>query len=107
MPESHPALPKCNLCSSTEHTVCGFCTRCKEHTTGSTVCPECKGVGSIEREITRKAVTFGSEVCGEESVMTIAECGDCDGSGEVEALSECCGARVFSYDDEPPFAGDM
>lgn len=86
------ATKKCNLCDSLEHTVCGFCTECKDHAIASNVCPTCEGQGTVEKELSGDL--FGTQLC----VLT---CGDCEGSGVVEPLSECCGAPVWAYDDNP------
>lgn len=76
-------MSKCHICDSTEHAFCGFCARCKEHAGFVRDCLHCQEP-AFEGERCRKSPT-----------------GKHEQDERTEALSECCGASGYAYDDAP------
>ena len=65
----------------------GRCARCRGNAVLERMpCEECKGQGKIERDHT---IRHGDTV-GDESVVALFHCNDCDGIGYTES-TPCCG----------------
>src|SRR3972149_2975118 len=77
MNRAYAAEPKpCHTCGATDHAFCGFCSRCKEHTTFiSGPCEPCNGQGIVLKD-------------GFRSTSQNKPCPDCrDSDGWTEPLS--------------------
>jgi hypothetical protein len=79
----------CSFCKSSEHSLCGYCSRCNQHSAEIVEwCQSCEGTGVILMEH------------GEQSTTAIA-CEDCEGTGIGDALTPCCSVKVREYDYDP------
>ena len=78
----NPPRP-CNLCGATDHAWCGFCAVCKDHTAGLYSCALCQDQA------------YPGSKCPK------APDGQHVPDDTTEALSWCCGASGYAYDDAP------
>ena len=74
---------KCPLCGAPDHAWCGFCADCHDHTRGLKSCLHCEDTIYDEKPCSKSPT--GKHEANEDS----------------EALSECCGASGYAYDDSP------